>query len=121
MDWNRATSHFQHADNRKNTYNSLSIKGSYVISLPDGCKLRINSTILQSYQNPEFKKQSIQTPKLEISSNRKKKSGNKKPYNSKHSTWQTSTQFTTGCTRYNRVSKKRTIDTSHIPLMFGQF
>ncbi|KAJ3659357.1 hypothetical protein Zmor_011047 [Zophobas morio] len=47
----------------------LSVKGSYVITVPDGCKLRINSTTLQSYQNPEFKKQSIQTPKLEISSN----------------------------------------------------
>ena len=39
----------------------LSVKGSYVITAPDGCKPRIYSTTLQSYQNPEFKKQASQT------------------------------------------------------------
>ncbi|EEZ99860.1 Envelope fusion protein-like Protein [Tribolium castaneum] len=46
---------------------SLSIKGSYVIVVPDGCKLQMNSTTLQTYQNPDFPKIPIQLPKIEIS------------------------------------------------------
>ncbi|EFA12255.1 hypothetical protein TcasGA2_TC016117 [Tribolium castaneum] len=46
---------------------SLSIKRSYVIVVPDGCKLQINSTTLQTYQNPDFPKIPIQLPKIEIS------------------------------------------------------